>query len=174
LTFTVRRFHDADLSAIKELDRQSFPPDDQYSDELYERFTSDDNHRTFVTISKSGGLAGYALLDLSGDPVRLRNLAVHPNHRNAGCGSALLRAILLETPRSIDLFVELENAAAIRLYERFGFTFADNTGEMPSRRRMPRCADRVQSNRSLPPRRAAAVNRAGVPGSTDRTLVHGR
>lgn len=149
--FTVRRFVDADLPVLKALDRQSFSPNDQYTDELYERFGKED-HLALVAVSTAGDVAGYALLDVSGDPMRLRSVAVHPSHRNAGCASALLRASLVAAARSIDLFVEPENLAAIRLYERFGFVSADNTGEIPSRNRMLRCATADGAN--APIRRA--------------------
>ncbi len=137
-TFTVRRFVEPDLPAIKELDRQALSPDDQYSDEMYERFGAED-YRTLIAVSTGGEIAGYALLDFGTDPVRLRSLAVHPSHRRTGCGSELMRASLLDLSRTVDLFVEPENADAIRLYERFGFSFAGNMGEMPSRKRMLRC-----------------------------------
>jgi ribosomal protein S18 acetylase RimI-like enzyme len=136
--FTIRRFVDSDLRVLKELDRQVFSSDDQYADEVYERFGKEEL-LVFVAVSAVGDVAGYALLDLSGDPIRLRSLAVHPSHRNAGCASTLLRESLAAAG-SIDLFVEPENLAAIRLYQRFGFAHVDNTGEIPSRRRMLRCA----------------------------------
>jgi ribosomal-protein-alanine N-acetyltransferase len=138
-SFSVRRFREADLPAIQEIDWQSFWPEDEYDDAFYQRFATDPTLATFVALCDSGEIAGYALLDLTTKPVRLRSLAVHPNHRNAGCGNALLRAALAGVDTDIDLLVEGENAVAIRLYQESGFAFADGTGELPTRKRMLRC-----------------------------------
>ena len=138
MAFTVRRLREADVEALKEIDWHSFWPDDQYDDAYYGRFALDSDLRTFVAISDSGEIAGYALLDTGMSPARLRSLAVRPNYRGAGCAATIIRNVLSAFPGDIDLFVEPENANAIRLYQRFGFTFATDSDEMPTRKRMAR------------------------------------
>ena len=138
MAFTVRRFREGDVEAVKDIDWHSFGPDDQYDDAYYGKFASDSDLRAFVAVSDSGETAGYALLDTGMSPARLRSLAVQPNYRGAGCAATIICNILSEFPGDIDLFVEPENANAIRLYERFGFTFATDSDEMPARRRMAR------------------------------------
>ena len=53
------------------------------------------------------------------------NLAVEPDWRRRGIGSALLERLLIETKGDTDrgytLEVRVSNVGAIRLYERFGF-----------------------------------------------------
>lgn len=55
----------------------------------------------------------------------IQNLGVHPDFRDCGLGSALLRQAILgfwkAGCRYVHLEVTVQNVAAIRLYERFGF-----------------------------------------------------
>ena len=62
------------------------------------------------------------------EELHINNLAVAPDHRGAGAGSALLTAVLREGARlgarRATLEVRRSNEAARRLYERMGFTVA--------------------------------------------------
>lgn len=62
------------------------------------------------------------------DELHINNLAVAPEHRRIGIGSALLRHVLLEGARlgavRATLEVRRSNEPARYLYERFGFTVA--------------------------------------------------
>jgi ribosomal-protein-alanine N-acetyltransferase len=59
------------------------------------------------------------------EELHINNLAVAPNHRRMGVGSALLERVLREGARlgasRAMLEVRLSNAGARQLYERFGF-----------------------------------------------------
>jgi ribosomal-protein-alanine N-acetyltransferase len=62
------------------------------------------------------------------DELHINNLAVAPEHRRAGVASALLARVLQEGAqlgaRRATLEVRRSNAAALHLYERFGFSVA--------------------------------------------------
>jgi ribosomal-protein-alanine N-acetyltransferase len=62
---------------------------------------------------------GYALA-VGNEPTHLAELAVAPDHRNAGHGSALLRAVLAGTDEC-RLTTRADNERARRFYERHGF-----------------------------------------------------
>ncbi len=62
---------------------------------------------------------GYALA-VGTQPTHLAELAVTPGHRNAGHGSALLRAIL-ERSEECRLTARADDERARRFYERHGF-----------------------------------------------------
>ena len=70
----------------------------------------------------SGQLSGYAqvnLVDLAAE------LVVHPEHRRAGLGSAMLEALLARVDGAeLRLWAHGEHPAAVRLAERHGFTRA--------------------------------------------------
>jgi len=56
------------------------------------------------------------------DEAEILNLSVAPEHRRRGIGSALLQAFLRGRRGRVFLEVRPSNAAARRLYQRFGFT----------------------------------------------------
>jgi ribosomal-protein-alanine N-acetyltransferase len=72
-----------------------------------------------------GPLLGYAGLLHNGAEADVQTLAVAPAARRRGIGALLLRSLLAEAARcgctSVMLEVRADNAAAIALYERFGF-----------------------------------------------------
>ncbi|HEY8297415.1 MAG TPA: GNAT family N-acetyltransferase [Candidatus Baltobacteraceae bacterium] len=121
---------------MKEIDRLAFPADEQYEDAFYAAIVAERRFRTIVAAGPAGDVAGYVLLDLDADPVRLRSIAVHPRHRGSGYGSALVRRAIQETGQELELLVEENNAAAMRLYARLGFEFVENTSGVPRRKAM--------------------------------------
>ena len=81
----VRGITESDLDAIKDLDGRVFGPSEQYDNQMYGRLLSDPGFQTYVAIDENDALVGYALLDVSLEPARLRSLAVHPDHQRVGC-----------------------------------------------------------------------------------------
>ena len=70
-----------------------------------------------------GAPAGRLLVDSGPDEIRLVDIALLPEYRNAGLGTALLRRLLAEgavRAVPVSLHVERSNPAR-RLYERLGF-----------------------------------------------------
>jgi ribosomal protein S18 acetylase RimI-like enzyme len=72
-----------------------------------------------------GGRAVGRLLVVRGDEEwRLADIALLPDHRRAGIGTALVKELMEEAGREnkpLRLQVEKSNAPALRLYERLGF-----------------------------------------------------
>ncbi len=80
-------------------------------------------------IVHDGRAAGRLIVDRSGDDILLIDVALLPEFRNAGIGSALMRQIMAEAAqarKALKLHVEKVNRAR-RLYDRLGFsTIGDN------------------------------------------------
>lgn len=74
-------------------------------------------------------LVGYFVAQIVAGEAELHNIAVDPAWQKQGIGKALMRCFLEETGKAgvkkIFLIVRSSNAAAIRLYEQFGFTFVN-------------------------------------------------
>ena len=62
------------------------------------------------------------------DEGQITNIAVHPDHRREGYGTAITRALLRHAKdarlESVSLEVRVSNTAAIELYKKVGFTEA--------------------------------------------------
>ena len=89
-------------------------------------YIMDTDTPTLVVCDQKRKVAGFAMLRLLGDDVELMTIAVDPKYRGKGVGAALMRACfedLLMTPsKRMILEVAADNPAAIRLYEKLGFT----------------------------------------------------
>ena len=73
---------------------------------------------------------GRLYVDRRDDELRIIDIALLPEHRNAGIGSALLNDLLgeaAEAGKPVRIHVERFNPA-LRLYERLGFTHIGDTG----------------------------------------------
>jgi len=70
-------------------------------------------------------VAGYCGYWSIAGEAHITNIAVHPEHRGRGVGAGLINAMLNDIASqkhmSATLEVRVDNDAAIRLYERFGF-----------------------------------------------------
>lgn len=73
------------------------------------------------------GLASVALPARSPDAWELATLGVHPSHRGAGLGSALVVAALASAGSSAPVALETSDARNVRLYERHGFVVTART-----------------------------------------------
>ncbi len=96
---------------------------------------------TYV-IEHTGQPAGRMIVDRSGDELMLMDIALLPEFRNAGIGTALLQDLLREADRSgraVRLYVEDFNPA-MRLYQRLGFLPVGRTGIYWEMVRQPRGA----------------------------------
>jgi ribosomal protein S18 acetylase RimI-like enzyme len=84
----------------------------------------------FQIILLNGAPAGRLYLDRRAREIRIVDIALLPEYRNRGIGSALLREILAEGQRtglSVTIHVESFNPA-LRLYERLGFRKLEDRG----------------------------------------------
>jgi ribosomal-protein-alanine N-acetyltransferase len=79
----------------------------------------------YVACDAKRRIAGFAMLRHLGDDVELITIAVDPRWRRRGLGVALMNALFddlrMSPARRLLLEVAADNAAAIRLYTRFGF-----------------------------------------------------
>jgi ribosomal protein S18 acetylase RimI-like enzyme len=80
-------------------------------------------------IVHDGRVAGRLIVDRSGEDILLIDIALLPEFRNAGIGSALMKQVMAEAARAqkaLKLHVEKVNRAR-HLYDRLGFsTIGDN------------------------------------------------
>ncbi|MDQ5823254.1 MAG: GNAT family N-acetyltransferase [Chloroflexota bacterium] len=79
---------------------------------------------SFLVILADGQPAGRLYVDHWDDQIRIVDITVLPEYRNAGIGTALLKALIDEGARSgkpVTIHVEQYNPA-LRLYERLGFS----------------------------------------------------
>jgi [ribosomal protein S18]-alanine N-acetyltransferase len=117
----------ADLDGVLEVDALSFT--NPWTRAMYESdFLSRDTSRLYVLRSPEHRVAGYIAAWFVVDEVHINNLAVRPDCRGRGYGSALLRHVLAAgeqngATRAL-LEVRRSNDVARRLYEHHGFRVA--------------------------------------------------
>jgi len=114
---------DADLDAILDIDRASFPQ--PWTRAMYEEERRHPE-RSFLAVWRDGdAVAGYITFWLIVDEIHINNVAVRPEARGRGIGRALVEFAMREGVRrgaaSVLLEVRSANQAARRLYDRLGF-----------------------------------------------------
>lgn len=85
---------------------------------------------SFDVVEVEGRPIGRLYVDGRADDIRIIDISLVPQHRNAGIGSALVRAVQHEaaaSDRTVSLHVATDNRAA-GLYERLGFRPAADLG----------------------------------------------
>lgn len=122
----VRRIRDLgpeDLDWVAEQEEAIFGP------AAWSRVMIEDDFRfpgkRYIGVEDDGALAGYGMTSFDGEALHVLNLAVRADARNRGNGAALLTA-MVEQARELGasemwLEVRVDNEAAHRLYESFGF-----------------------------------------------------
>jgi len=118
---------------IKEIDQATFSPSEQYGEGLYEWMLA--SGLSIVAVNDEGLTVGWAFVQMN-PYTHVRSLAVHPSFQRRGYGSALLRAVIANANREVDLLVDEANECAMRLYRRFGFQPAEMCPTAPPKRRM--------------------------------------
>jgi ribosomal-protein-alanine N-acetyltransferase len=76
-----------------------------------------------LCVTSGEGMAGYLVCSRYADVWHLMNIAVAPEHRRAGIATVLMETLFEEAgdDARFTLEVRTSNAAAIAMYERFGF-----------------------------------------------------
>ena len=118
---------DSDLDGVLDVEAESFT--NPWTREMY---TWELQNRTvchiFVARTRECSVAGFCAFWLVLDEIHINNVAVRPQFRGAGIGTALLHHALHEGKqlgaRRATLEVRASNEAARRLYERLGFYVA--------------------------------------------------
>jgi ribosomal-protein-alanine acetyltransferase len=114
-----------DVPEVAHLEKRVFPDPWSVDSFLSEVERRPDIGHPLVVRDADGVLVAYAVVWFIVDEVHIGNLAVHPQCQGRGVGTFLLRHVFAEGRRRGFGFATLEvrpsNAAALRLYERFGF-----------------------------------------------------
>jgi ribosomal-protein-alanine N-acetyltransferase len=121
---TIRAAERADLLAVVRIEKASFPQPWPY--DAFERFLDEPG---FLVAEVDGEIAGYVVADVTQQIGRalghVKDVAVHPDRRGAGVGSALLSRSLAvlgaHGAETVKLEVRRSNDGAKRLYREFGF-----------------------------------------------------
>ena len=118
--FRIRPATPADVPAILAVERAVFS--DPWTTEQFADLTAD---LTLVGL-EDGQLRGYVVARQVADEAEILNLAVEPERRRAGVGSALMGAALARLAengvRTVHLEVRASNAEAFGFYARWGFS----------------------------------------------------
>jgi ribosomal-protein-alanine N-acetyltransferase len=115
----------ADVSAVHQLEKQSFTStwqDEAFANELRNNPTA---HYLVLRTEPGGPLRGYAGFWLVEDEAHITSIAISKELRNQGAGKRLLLSLLCLARRLggrwTTLEVRYDNAPALALYKRFGF-----------------------------------------------------
>lgn len=115
-----------DIATVLPYEEQLFGSE-QWSAESYRDELADRRHRTYlVARDDAGALVGWGGVLVVGATAQILTLGTVPAAQGRGVGQALL-SVLLQRARAAGaeetlLEVRVDNAAAIRLYQRNGFT----------------------------------------------------
>ncbi len=119
----VRRMRPADLDEVMEIERLSYPvpwPRRMVDAELTRR------DGICLVAELASGVVGYILVALQFDVWHILNVTVGPPYRGRRIGQSLITAAMRlgagKGHTGYTLEVRVSNVAAIRLYERMGFT----------------------------------------------------
>lgn len=122
---TLRDVHWTDIEQLARLERELFA-DDAWSQQTWWAELAGRPRRDYVAEVEGAEVLGYAGLDHGSDVADVMTIAVAPSARGRGLGRRLLDE--LETraragrAASVMLEVRADNAAAIGLYDRAGYT----------------------------------------------------
>ncbi len=97
----------------------------------HQHYQSEFADADFHLILDDGTPVGRLYVDRRADEIRILDIALLPEHRGRGIGSALLGALLADAEAAgtpICIFVESHLPRARRFFERLGFTEAEDHG----------------------------------------------
>ena len=115
-----------DLAAIIALEQASFAPEEQWSAQSWVDELAAPDRAVLVRMGPSGNLIGVATFSAVADTADLLRIIVAAEARGKGVAVSLVRAGLdwaaARGAKQMLLEVNPDNAAAVGLYHRFGFT----------------------------------------------------
>jgi ribosomal-protein-alanine N-acetyltransferase len=122
--FDIRRLSYADLPQVVAIERRAFPT--PWSLAMFVLEISKPGGVCLAAVGEDDELLGYVICSRYHDVWHVMNVAVDPGARRRGVGRSLLAQLLGEVGDGARLTLEVRasNAAAIALYERFGFRAA--------------------------------------------------
>jgi ribosomal-protein-alanine N-acetyltransferase len=115
----------AEIDDIVAIEQESFT--NPWTREMYlSEMANPDVSFFYLARGDAGRVVGFCSFWRVLDELHINNLAVRPGHRRSGVGSALLARVLEDAARHgtrrVMLEVRRSNAAARKLYEKFGFS----------------------------------------------------
>ena len=120
----IRLFCPADLKRILEIERTVFPGE-AYTKAMFLKVYNSCND-LFVIAQYSRRIVGYVVTCSEPEVAQLISIAVDPQYRRKGVGTALMQYTLTKLTRrriqSLLLMVRLTNRTALRFYRGFEFT----------------------------------------------------
>ena len=112
-----------DVEPVSAMEAKLFP--DAWSPELFWSELAQGTARTYLVATDCDAIVGYAGLAAYLEEAFVQTLAVASDQQGRGVGTALLMALMEDARRralgTVGLEVRVGNAAAQRLYSRFGF-----------------------------------------------------
>ena len=125
-TAVIRGMRWWDIEPVMQLERELFG-DEAWSDTMFWSELAESTSRHYLVAEERGELIAYAgLCAYPPHESYVQTIAVAPAHQGHGLGTTLLTTLIEESARRgcrrLDLEVRADNAAAIALYERHGFT----------------------------------------------------
>lgn len=121
--FTVRQATRYDLPSVCKIEDGAFP--DPYPANLLARLQREYSKGFLVAENDVGQVLGYCVASEKEGRAHLISVAIQSKYLRRGIGSLLLKALLARlSEHCVDevlLEVNVENEAAIKFYERFGF-----------------------------------------------------
>jgi [ribosomal protein S18]-alanine N-acetyltransferase len=124
MTLEFRRLKLRDLTAIEEIERESYPT--PWSRSMFAGELAKPSSICLGAIdADTGRLVGYLIISRYVDAWHVMNIAVADDHRRRGIATSLMERLFEVTSgdgrRGYTLEVRVSNQAAIRLYESLGF-----------------------------------------------------
>ena len=120
-----RKMTAEDVTFISRLEEETFSM--PWSADSFLEMISKEDARYYVAEEDGRLLGGCGVLMIAGEG-NITNVAIAPEARNRGIGTALLRHLMAEGDRegltAYTLEVRVSNAAAIHVYEKLGFVSA--------------------------------------------------
>ena len=115
-----------DIEPVMRMEYELFA-DDAWSDTMFWSELAERDSRTYLVAVDGDDVVGYAgLCAYSRDVSYIQTIGVTADHQRHGVGTALLEALVCEADARgaahLDLEVRADNASAIRLYEKHGFS----------------------------------------------------
>ena len=121
----VRNATEDDLHKIMEIERASFKRADTFPRALFQKYLRELNDGFFVILDKSKSIVGYAILGEKDGKGYLISIAIHPQRRNQGFATSLLKFLESKCNEKgfteITLEVRVDNKKAIEIYRKLGF-----------------------------------------------------
>ncbi len=115
-----------DVPQVHDIEVRSFPDTAWSIETFWAELAGIPETRRYWVAEVAGSVVGYAGVMVVGPEADVQTIAVAPEHRGTGLGASLLVQVIDEALRrecgQVMLEVAADNEAALRLYERHGFT----------------------------------------------------